>query len=326
MNILLTGGTGMLGRAIIRLYAGQHNIRFTGRNLELGAQIEQAYGASFMAAELTDRAAMAQACQRMDAVIHCAALSSPWGRREDFLRLNLQATEELLVEAGKAGVKKFIHISTSSVYFHFRSGRNYREDETLVAPFCNDYAHSKALAEQAVINSHLDSVVLRPRGIFGPGDGAIVPRILRAIRGNTLWLPSAANPLVDLTYVDNVADAALLALVKPTDKGEVFNISNAQPCRIQSLLQPLIGQLQPGVKIKTLPYGLLKPIIFTSELIHRLLPGSPEPRLTRYSAGLFHYDQTMDVSKAQSILGYSPKVSIDEGVQRYVDWYKAQTV
>lgn len=323
MNILVTGGTGMLGQAIIRLYSRQYNIRFTGRNIERGKKIEQDYGASFMVADLNDKAAMVEACRGMDAIIHCAAFSSPWGRLQEFIQHNVQATEELLAQADRAGVRKFIYISTSSVYFNFKNGRNYREDEVLSSPFCNDYAFSKALAEKSVINSTIDSVILRPRGIFGPGDSAIVPRILRAIRGNTLWLPSSKNPIVDLTYVDNVADAALLALVKPTDKGEVFNISNIQPCNIHSLLQPLITQLRPEVRIKTLPYSLLRPLISISESIHRLLPGFPEPRLTIYSAGLFHYDQTMDISKAQSILGYNPKVSIDEGVQRYVDWYEA---
>lgn len=320
MKLLITGGTGMLGQALLRQAAATFELRFIGRNRGLGESLAQTHSAAFLAVDLADFAALNNACAGVDAVIHCAALSSPWGKRADFETANVTGTKNLLVAAEQAGVTRFVHISTPSLYFDFADARNIREDQPLPSQFCNDYAATKAAAEQAVLASKLHSVILRPRGIFGPADNAILPRIIAAVRNGTLWLPSGRNPLVDLTYVDNVADAALLAVSKTLQSGSIYNISNGEPVPLLDVLARLFQAIDSPTRIRTLPYPLLAPVVAGVEQLHRYLPLQREPKLTRYSAALFHYHQTLDISRARDELGYAPQVSIDEGIQRYAHW------
>ncbi|AZZ94070.1 NAD-dependent epimerase/dehydratase family protein [Hahella sp. KA22] len=326
MKILVTGGTGMLGQSIVRKYQDRFDIRFMGRNQSLGARIASETGAEFSPAALQQQALLHQACKGVDAVIHCAALSSPWGAREEFEAANVDGTINILAAAEANGVQKFVHISTPSLYFQFRDALNIPETQPLGPRFCNDYAATKARAEHLVTASPLHTVILRPRGIFGPHDNAILPRIISAVRKGVLWLPSARNPEIDLTYVDNVADAAILALQQPVERGSVFNISNGEPVRLLDALTQLFNAMGRPTPIKTLPYGALAPVIAGAEWLRTHLPGRPEPKLTRYSAGLFHYHQTLDISKARTQLGYAPAVSIAEGIERYVHWRQSQAV
>jgi len=324
--MLITGGTGMLGQALIRLYSSQYNIRFLGRNAALGEQVATHYNATFLAVDLSDIETLKTSCQHIDVVVHCAALSSPWGKKSDFEIANVQGTQNILLAAEKAKVKKFIHISTPSLYFDFKSQIAIKETQPLPNTFCNDYATTKAQAEQCVLNSSLTSVILRPRGIFGPQDRAIAPRLLNFIKNKTLILPSARDPLIDLTYVDNVADAIILAIKSDCKSGLVFNITNGQPAHIQSLLTVLLDALAPNTKIKGLNYYAVSVLVKLNQWVHRFIFNNKEPRLTDYSAALLHYDQTLDITKAQKELGYQPKITIKEGIIRYAKWHKNPTI
>lgn len=326
MKLLITGGTGMLGQAIVRGYQDSYELRFTGRNRSLGEALAQHSGAEFWPLDLSDHQGLSAACAGVDAIIHCAALSSPWGRAAEFAAVNVDGTTRLLEAAREQGVTRLVHISTPSLYFHFQDGLDIPESQPLPAVFCNDYAATKARAEQAVLASDLHSVVLRPRGIFGPHDNAILPRIIAAVRNQVLWLPSGRNPLVDLSYVDNVAEAAMLAATRPVASGSIYNISNGEPVRLLDVLARLFDALGTPTRIRTLPYRWLAPLVAAIESGHRHWPGQPEPTLTRYSAALFHYHQTLNIERARTELGYEPKLSIDEGIQRYAHWRQRSLV
>ncbi|MCE0556098.1 NAD(P)-dependent oxidoreductase [Motilimonas sp. E26] len=338
MKILVTGGTGMLGSAIIRLYHQEHELHFIGRNAAIVQQLSAKYPVTGHVADLCDLDAISKIFadieqdksndEQIDAIIHCAALSSPWGAYQAFEQGNVQATRNLLAVAEQYNIQTFVHVSTTSVYFDFTDRWNITEQDPVASPFCNDYAETKYLAEQAVLASSNHSVILRPRGIFGPNDQAIVPRLLAAIKGRYLLLPSAKNPVLDLTYVDNVATAALLACAKGPSlpKGEIFNITNGEPMPINSVLVALLAALGYNARLVTLPYALIAPIIALNEFIRRRLAHRPEPKITVYGAGLLHFHQTLNIEKANQLLGYQASVSITEGIRRYVDWTKNKTV
>ncbi|BCE03140.1 hypothetical protein TYM08_P3203 [Marinicellulosiphila megalodicopiae] len=316
----------MLGQAVIRLYHKQYDIHFVGRNKKLGEQIAKQYNAVFHQVDLSDVDKLKVCCENMDAVIHSAALSSPWGKPFEFEQANIQGTANILLAAKQANVKKIVHISTPSLYFDFKSKINIKETDELPNTFCNEYASSKYAAEQLVIQSSIDSIILRPRGIFGPQDRAIAPRLLKFIKNDTLLLPSNRNPVVDLTYVDNVADAIHLSVNTDCEKGSIFNITNDEPNHIQAMLSVLLNALAPNTKIKGLNYSWVKVLVSVNQWIHKTLLNYKEPRLTDYSAALLHYDQTLDISKAKTILGYQPKITIDEGINRYAIWHKNPTI
>jgi nucleoside-diphosphate-sugar epimerase len=326
MNVLVTGGTGMLGRAFVQKYFRQYTLSFTGRNSDAGRAIAQETGARFLPIDLAEKEKLAIACRGMNGIVHCAALSSLWGKEEEFRRVNFEGTKNLLEAAEKSGVDRFVHISTPSIYFDFCDGFKIKEIAPLPKIFCNHYAASKALAERLIVERLKRCIILRPRGIFGPHDSSIVPRVLKAVRNGTLWLPSGRNPVIDMTYVENVADAIHLSLNTSVESNEVFNITNGEPTHIFDILQQLFTATSQQIKLRSLPYGCISPFIRFQETVRRAFPNITEPRLTRYSSAMFHYHQTLDISKAEKTLGYAPRISLSEGIKCYGKWYKSQNI
>lgn len=329
MKILVTGATSGLGRnAVDALLADGRAVRATGRNLEAGAALRAA-GAEFVPAELaTLDDAQADALLRdVDAVWHCAALSSPWGRRDDFVASNVTATRRLALAAAARGVPRFVHVSTPSIYFDYRHHRDIDESYR-AARFVNHYAATKAQAEDelcALAGAHPGTtfVLLRPRGLFGPHDRVIVPRILQLLhaRRGVLPLPRGGAALVDLTYVGNVVHALRVATHAQVASGAAFNITNFEPCTLASLLARLLGDaLKLRYRVRALPYPLLDALARASELSGHLR--GREPLLTRYGIGALHFDMTLGNTRAVALLGYRPPISIDDGIRLTADWIR----
>jgi nucleoside-diphosphate-sugar epimerase len=329
MKVLVTGATGGLGRnALEFLRAKGIEVRATGRNPNIGAELA-AEGFEFVPCELSSTPPAVQPLlDGIDAVWHCAALSSPWGRKEDFERANVVATRNLGIAAGRAGVRRFIHISTPSLYFDYRHHHDLTEVYVPHA-YVNQYAKTKAKAEMVVHRIASDfhemkAVILRPRGIFGRHDQALIPRIERVIqeRKGRVPLPRAGKALVDLTYAENVVHAMWLATLSDTvASGSVFNITNAEPTTVAAILDQLFrNELGQEFSIASVPYRVLDGFARVLEAASALT--GREPLLTRYSAGTLNFDMTLDISKARGELGYEPLVSVAEGVARTAEWMR----
>ena len=174
MKILVTGATGFVGGHVARrLHKAGHTVLATGRNQAKG----QALGVPFQAAHLDDLEQALRLVQGQDAVIHCAALSSPWGSEDDFFRHNVKVTQNLL----QGGCSRFIHMSSAGVYFSEDSHSMVTEEQELPKNQQHRYLASKRRAEE-IVQKTKDWIILRPRAIYGPGDQAILPRIVRLMR------------------------------------------------------------------------------------------------------------------------------------------------
>jgi len=260
-----------------------------------------------------------------DAVIHCAALSTPWGTRDVFQRANVLATERLVQAARHQGVGRFVHFSSPSIYFRLADQFDIAESFAPPRRWINAYAQTKWQSEQCVADTRLDGmtrIILRPRAVFGEGDRAIFPRILAlASRG---WFPYIAEgrAVIDTTYVGNVADAAVAALRLPDARSaQVFNISNGEPMEVRALLGRLFDALGMTVRPVFLPRAAALALGTLAEALARVRPGQPEPRLSRYGVGVLGYSQTLDISRARELLGYRPRISVDEGIRRFGQWW-----
>ena len=328
MRVLVTGGTGFLGRHIVwRLNTLGHDVVFTGRNEHHASEVLRhgepgkarldfialAHGTPNSARAL--QAAAAQA----DAIVHCAALSSPWGYRDDFERANIESTREVIDACAAQRIAKLVHLSTPSLYFAFRDRLAIREDQPLPRPV-NEYARTKGMAELMVMHCDVESVIaLRPRAIFGPWDNTLLPRLLRVARQTRLPLLHGGTALVDLTYVDNVVDAVLLALSADIERA-TLNISNGEPMPVIDLFKALAAAFGFEPRFRKVPYNLLAAIAAVFEGIATLRPHW-EPPITRYSAGLLAFSQTLDLTQARERLGYFPRVPFAEGLQRTAAWF-----
>lgn len=317
--MLVTGATGFLGGAIVRrLRALGCDVIASGRdNAKLGAL--QATGIETMALDLArpDDGHPARAC---DAVVHCAALSSPWGDRADFYRANVVGTQTALALATNGGARRFVHISTPSVYFRFQDQIDVREDAELPPPV-NAYAETKRRAEELVLaKPKLDPIILRPRGLYGPGDTTLLPRLIAAARSGALPLMNDGRAAIDLTYVDDVADAACAALAAtpPQDK-RVFNVSGGKALNVRDVSERAAESAGVKIKWRRMPSAFVLAYARASETICTLLPRRPEPAITAYSAALFAFTQTLNIDAAKVHLGWAPRVGFDEGLARTFD-------
>ena len=317
--VFVTGATGFLGGTLVRgLLAEGRGVVASGRRADR-LDILDRIGAQVLPLDLgaDDVALDAAALPACEAMVHCAALSSPWGRREDFERANIVGTRTAIALARRLGVRRFVHISTPSVYFQFQDQEGVTEDSALPHPV-NAYADTKAAAEKLVLAAgDLDPVVLRPRGLYGSGDEALLPRLIAAARMRPLPLMRGGVAAIDLTHIDDVARAVLAALrADKVGGGRVFNVSGGVMLPIVEIVDAACGRAGIAARWRRLPVGLVMAFARGAEAVCRLQPNYPEPPLTAYAAGLFSYRQSLDLSRADAHLDWRPEVSFEEGLSR----------
>lgn len=327
MKALVTGATGFLGlKLAMRLNQMGYEVTGSGRNPLIGQQLVQA-GIRFLPTDLADETAMVQACNGQDVVFHCGALSSPWGPYRSFYESNVLGTRHVITGCKKHGVKRLIHVSTPSLYFHFRDQLEIHESDPLPPRFANHYAKTKWMAEQEVdraFQQGLPVITIRPRALFGPGDNAILPRLLKANERGWVPLINGGQVLLDVTYVENVVDALLLCEQAPEAAlGKKYNITNEEPVYLRDLLETLFQGLEQPFRYKKIPYKAAYGMASMMEMAARI--SGKEPTLTRYTVGVLGKSQTLDISAAKNMLGYQPKVRIEEGIEVFIRWWKKQT-
>jgi nucleoside-diphosphate-sugar epimerase len=188
----------------------------------------------------------------------------------------------------------------------------------------NDYADSKLKAEKIVeeyFQLGLGTVILRPQGIFGPRDTAILPRLIRvAQKGFVPVMDESVR--IDLTFVDNVVSAILCALASGSGSlGEVFNITNGEPVNQIATLETLLGRLGYSVKRKSIPVERAWKLAGLLEWFHRTFAPDREPLLTRYGVCTLAYTRTLSIEKARTLLGYRPTIGMEEGLERTIPWF-----
>jgi nucleoside-diphosphate-sugar epimerase len=169
------------------------------------------------------------------------------------------------------------------------------------------------------MRSPLGSVIaLRPRAIIGPYDATLLPRLLRVARTSRLPLMRGGDALIDLTYVDNVVDAIELALSADLERA-IVNISNGEPMPVRTLFAMLADAFGIELRVRRIPYPVVNALAALLERAASLRSGW-EPPVTRYSVGLLAYSQTLDLSLARNLLGYSPRVTLADGMRRTAAW------
>jgi len=257
--------------------------------------------------------------------VHCAALSSPWGRAEDFQRANVTATQRLLEAARRNGVRRFIHLGSPSIYFRFRDQYDVGEDFEPPTRWITEYARSKWESECVVrtaSDARLQTLILRPRAVFGEGDRAILPRLLAAAQRGWFPLVDGGRALIDVTHIDNLV--ALVAHCVDADlpgNGRAYNVRNAEPVRVHALLKTLFDELAVDTRLVGLPRAPALALAALSEGVARLRRGQPEPKLTRYGIGVLGFSQTLDITRARRELGYAPQMSTEAGLARFARWW-----
>lgn len=316
MRVIVSGATGFLGGALCRrLRNAGVEVVALGRNREKGSLLKE-MGVGFVAMDLGEppNAALGDSIGGADAFVHAAALSSAWGETAAFMRANVAGTRNAMALARAAGVGRFIFISSPSVIFRLADQTLVREDAPLPKPV-NAYAASKQLAEAEVLAApDLAPIVLRPRAIYGPGDKALLPRLIRAAGRGPLPLLRGGSARTNLTYLEDAARAIETALRAPSAvRGRIYNIAGGEvPLRL--VVEQAAARAGINVRWRSVPWPLALAAARLTETVARLAPGRREPVITVYGLGLLAFTQTLDISAARTDLGFTPKVGFDEGL------------
>ena len=327
MKALVTGGGGFLGRHIVeQLLARGDEVTVFARGAypELG-QI----GARLIRGNIVDADALKQACTGIEAVFHVAALATLWGPWETFYRPNVIGTENVIEACLAQGVRKLIFTSSPSVVFGKSPHRGVDETYPYPARYESFYAQTKAMAEQLVIQANSPDLLttsLRPHVIWGPRDTQFTSQLIaRARAGRLIQVGDGLNK-VDLTYIDDAAQAHLLAgdALEPGSPvaGSVYFISQDEPVLAWPWINSLLTGLDlPPIKRK-IPLSLARALGAVIETPYRLFHLKGEPRLTRYLASQLALDHYYDISRAKRDLGYRPQISMAEGLERTVAYFR----
>ncbi len=317
-TVLVTGATGFLGEYVVRRLLPDYRVLAMGRNRERGAYLER-LGARFCEADFTEKSC-ARFFRGVDYVIHAGALSTVWGAWKDFYQTNVEGTARVARLCHSCHVKRLVYISSPSIYTEKRDRYQIRETDAPERNNLNFYIRSKLLAEREVMRWHargLETVILRPRGLIGIGDTSLVPRLLRANGRTGIPLFGGGRFPVDLTSVENAAQACVLAMTAEGASGEIFNITNGEPTSFRTLLETFLESIGERPRYLRLPFGLVYGISCCMERIWRLLRLTGEPPLTRYTVCTLGFAQTMDIGRAEKILGYRPEKTLEQSIREF---------
>jgi nucleoside-diphosphate-sugar epimerase len=326
MKILVTGATGFLGSRLLErlLELNQYDIIATGRD-KIKAEKLKKPGVEVITGSLEEKNFVENLLKGVDIVVHSAALSSPWGKYQDFYRANIAATENIISASKKNNVKRIVHISTPSIYFDYTDRFNIMED-FVPEKFVNHYAETKYQAEKLITKAGeegLESISLRPRAIVGAGDTTIMPRLLKAQDAGKLKIIGDGKNIVDVTSVSNVVDAIILSLTAPQEAlGQKYNITNGDPIPLWELIEKTLEKLNLKLNKSRVPFAIAYNLAKVLETMAKFTPDYREPVLTCYGVGILAKSMTMNIDKAKNLLGYQPKQKNMEAVDEFVNWWK----
>lgn len=327
-HIVVTGAAGFLGGRTAKFLASHFdNYRIVGtsrRNNRVGELAEN--NCEFMQGDLTDISFCNTLTKNAEIIVHCAALSAPFGPYDSFYKSNFIASQSLLNAAIKNKVGKFIFISTPSIYFNFDDRFNVSESDILPKKMVNNYAKTKYLAEQLVLKSNnkgIQTIALRPRAIIGAEDTVIFPRMLEAYHKGKLRIVGDGKNKCDMTCARNVIESIICAIAAPSHAyGEAYNITDGEAVNFWEALNYTLTSLNLMPPQKKVPKSIAMLAARVLEMKTTLLREKEEPPLTRYGVGILSNHFTLDISKAISKLNYKPIMNTYDGINEYVTWHK----
>lgn len=324
MKTLVTGGGGFLGGVIVRkLVARGDAVRSFTRTAypwlaDVG--VEQAHG------DLADPDAVAKAVEGCDVVFHVAAKAGVWGRYADYHATNVTGTENVIAACRAHGVGRLVYTSTPSVVHGGGDLEGVNESTPYPKKYDADYPATKAAAERMVLAANgpgLASVALRPHLVWGPGDPHLIPRVLARARAGRLRRIGTRPVRVDVTYVDNAADAHILAADRLAPMaacaGKAYFVSDGEPVVLWDFLNRIL--VATGLPPVTASVSVWR-AQFAGRLlesVYRTLRLNAEPPMTRFVASQLSTSHWYDISAARRDLGYEPRVSTDEGLKRLAE-------
>jgi len=266
--------------------------------------------------DLADAGAMRAGAEGCELAFHAAATLGDWGRREDFERGNVTGTFNVLAACADAGVRRLVHVGTEAALM---AGEPLVEVDESV-PLRPDspvlYSATKARAEQAVLDANregFETVVVRPRFVWGAGDTTLLPAITELVRrGRFAWIAGGRHR-TSITHVDNTVEGLMLGAARGRP-GNAYFVTDGEPVSFREFVTQLLDTQGVAPPSRSIPRPLARWLAGAGEALWRLLrlPGSPP--MTRFAYWVSTQECTIRIDKAREQLGYAPVTSIDDGL------------
>jgi len=320
-KILVTGATGFTGSHLARTLRDRgYCVRALVRERKRVGLLDPT-GMEMVEGDLRDAESLRRACDGVNTVFHLAALYRREGASErEFFEVNAEGTRRLLEAAQQAGVERFLHCSTVGVQGEIRNPPATEE-----APYNpgDHYQRSKVEGERYALSffrsGKLSGVVVRPAGIYGPGDRRFL-KLFRGVAKGTFTMIGDGKVLYQMTYVQDLVDGMILAAERKDVQAEVFTLAGAEYTTLSELVLRIGRAMGVQVKIRYVPVWPVMAAARACQAVCRLI--RVEPPLYPRRLDFFTKSRAFDISKARRVLGYEPKVDLDTGLRLTAEWYR----
>lgn len=324
MKVLVTGGTGFTGKALVRrLLDENHEVVALDYQEGLKTQELRDWGAEVVIGTVTDRDVVRRVMQGVDIVHHLAAafreLNVPNSYYED---VNVGGTRIVLEEALAQNVKKFIYMSTCGVHGNIDNPPGGEEAPIKPADY---YQQTKYEAEPIVNEFYrkgMKTVILRPAAIYGPGDPERFFMIFKRVQNGLFPMFGSGKTYYHPLYIDNLIDACMLSMEDGKGDGEAYLIADEEYVEIKELVKKTAKALNVEVKI---PHFPVMPVVIAGHICEKICkPFKVTPFIFPRRVDWYRQNRAFNIDKAKKDLGYKPRIGIDEGLKRTGDWYRAE--
>jgi nucleoside-diphosphate-sugar epimerase len=323
MRIFISGASGFIGGAIAQALASEHEVLAMSRSdksdlriKELGVESLRCDLATLEKGDIPD----------CDAVVHCAAYVESWGTRELIWQINVEGTERILSAARAAGARRFLHMSTEAVLWRGQDLIDVTEEHPYPDHTPYLYSETKAEAERIVRaaneNDGMQTVILRPRFVWGPGDQTLAPEIESMVeKGAFMWI-DGGRARTSTTHIDNLVHGAKLVLERGKG-GEAYFVTDGEVRSFREFLPELMRAYGVELGERSMPSAIARPAAALIEAVWRTLRPSSAPPLTRHAIDLMCCDCILRIDKIENELGYKPVVSVVEGLRQLAEFEAA---
>jgi len=324
MRVLITGATGLLGGHLIKeLQQRGEDIRALVLPVENADKLEK-QGVEVVRGDITDAGTLEPAVQDVELIFHLAGMMGVWRPLADYRLVNVTGSENLYKAAQKAGVRRYVHTSSHTVY-GLGYGRFLTENDAL-RPDPDPYSLTKSegdrLMRRLMLNSAVETVILRPGTFFGPGDRLHFGRMAQKMKDGKGVIIGRGDNALPFCYVTDVVQGFMLAAYHENAPGNVYNITNDRPLTQLEMFNAIADAVDGVRPTRHLPY---LPIYYGSIVAEKVVARvtRTKPIVTQLGAMMFGSDNRHSVEKARRELGYEPKVDLRTGITLAAEWFNA---
>jgi nucleoside-diphosphate-sugar epimerase len=316
MRVFVTGGSGFVGRNLITT--------LVKRGVEVRALVKweseiniiKSCGAVPIFGDINDLDVLISGMSGCTVVYHAAAKVDDWGVLEDFQKVNVGGTEQVILAARKTGISRLVYVSTEAVLIGGKAIRNASETRLRPAKPLGFYPFTKAIAETRVIEANsteLTTVVVRPRFVWGKGDTTLLPRFLKLMQdGEFAWI-SGGRYQTSTCHVTNLCEG-LICVAERGKGGEIYFITDGSPVEFRSFITELARTQGVEAGTRTVPRWFVWTMAWILETAWKFLNLKNSPPITRTALSMIGSEVTVDDTKARRELGYKPVISRQEGL------------